>query len=1189
MASCSVLFLTILAVVALIVALQAHQKSRSTSVEVDRLRTALDALGRLVSELRTRPAQPQAAVPVQPPSTPAEPARPAAAPTPAPAPVQAPIPEAVPAPVLVAAKAPEPPRAQPQPLPPPPRPPAPAKAPAAPRTPFDWESLVGVKLFSWIAGVALVLAAIFFLKYGVEHGWLGPTVRATIGILVGTVLIVVCEMRVARNYKFTANAMLGAGIAILYATLFAMYALWHLAPAALVFGAMLLVTAVAVALSIRRDSIFISLLGLLGGFATPALLSTGENRAIGLFTYLLLLNIALAWVASIKRWPVLTAISIFLTAIYQWGWIAKFLTGAQLPLAAGIFLAFAAAAGGSLWVGRRDDSNQPTFDKAAVAGAALPLLFAVFGAAVPAYGARYNVLFGFLFLITCGLSIIAVRRGPQWLHLLGGVTALIVFTLWLIVSYQSVAWPAVLGWLFLFVVAQLVAAHFTDRPERTIAPLLMAMLPAFIGVERATAAPLLVFGAAFALLALMAAYAIVHDSGTVYFTASFFIVAAEGVWSARYLRPANVLEAFAIYGIFGIFFLGVPLIARRFGRFFATGKAMTLLVLASIGLLFFLAGGPIAGVTLWGLALLLAIINAGAIYEARSAAHPILAAGAILLSWIVLAVWCSSALTETTIVPGLAVVGGFALLALAGSAWASATSEARADFANATFLALGAHVFLILVASQKSLAFPPWPLFAVLFILDLAIGVTAIYVRRAPLMIAAMAISQMVLMIWSTNASVAPWPVVALIATLAICALAVTWFLISETFASAATVALFLGALTAMVAGQTASVAPFGPLLGAQAIIAAAILFVAWRKQWHELAVVAVPVTALATALSRAASPIGRLSFAAVMYALFLAYPLLLGSRAKRSIQPYLAAVLAGIPFFFFARRVMLDLNLDYAIGVLPLFQALLMMALLLQLLRIEVSGQRTLSRLALVAGAALAFITVAIPLQLEKQWITIGWALEAAALVWLFTRIPHRGLLVWSGVLFAAAFVRLAFNPAVFEYHPVSHTAIVNWYLYTYGVCAAAFFIGARLWPRKQKVRWPVQALSTGGTVLLFFLLNIEIADFYSVGRTLTFNFFSSSLAQDLTYTIGWAVFAIGMLITGLALNSRSTRVAAIVLLLVTVLKCFLHDLARLGGLYRVGSLLGLAISLVIVGVLLQKFVMMKEARLPPPAEEPL
>ncbi|HJT17970.1 MAG TPA: DUF2339 domain-containing protein, partial [Thermoanaerobaculia bacterium] len=394
-----------------------------------------------------------------------------------------------------------------------------------------------------------------------------------------------------------------------------------------------------------------------------------------------------------------------------------------------------------------------------------------------------------------------------------------------------------------------------------------------------------------------------------------------------------------------------------------------------------------------------------------------------------------------------------------------------------------------------------------------------------------------------------------------------------------AIVALLLCSVVAIVAGQVTAQPLFAPLLVAHALWLLGILFIAWRTEWHELAVLAVPFAAIGTQLARTQTPAGLLIFAAVIYAAFIAYPLLLGSRVKQSIHPYLAAVLASVPFFFFARRAIIDLHLSGYIGVLPLFQALLMIALLLRLLRIEAARERVLSRLALVAAGALAFITVAIPLQLEKQWITIGWALEAAALTWLYGRIRHAGLLAWSSALFAAVFIRLVFNPAVFAYHPVSHTPIVNWYLYTYGVCAAAFFTGAAMLNKEKQTRF-VPPLSACGTVLLFFVLNIEIADYYSTGRTLTFNFFSSSLAQDLTYTIGWALFAIGMLVAGLFLRSRATRVASIILLLATVLKCFLHDLARLGGLYRVGSLLGLALSLVIVGVLLQRFVLATAAQ---------
>lgn len=189
--------------------------------------------------------------------------------------------------------------------------------------------------------------------------------------------------------------------------------------------------------------------------------------------------------------------------------------------------------------------------------------------------------------------------------------------------------------------------------------------------------------------------------------------------------------------------------------------------------------------------------------------------------------------------------------------------------------------------------------------------------------------------------------------------------------------------------------------------------------------------------------------------------------------------------------------------------------------------------------------------------------------------------MLLWAQALLGVAFIRLALNPAVLSYHPKSEIPIVNWYLYAYLAVAAACFVAAHFFPRTMTKQ--IAGACAAGAALLFLLLNIEIADFYSHGSALTFNFFSSSLAQDLTYTIGWALFAVALLIAGITLRARPARVAAIVLLAATVLKCFLHDLDRLGGLYRVGSLLGLAISLVMVGVLLQKFVMARAI----PAEE--
>jgi uncharacterized membrane protein len=253
---------------------------------------------------------------------------------------------------------------------------------------------------------------------------------------------------------------------------------------------------------------------------------------------------------------------------------------------------------------------------------------------------------------------------------------------------------------------------------------------------------------------------------------------------------------------------------------------------------------------------------------------------------------------------------------------------------------------------------------------------------------------------------------------------------------------------------------------------------------------------------------------------------------------------------------------------------------LLRALLRIERAGQRDLTRLALVAGVALGFVTVAIPLQLRQQWITIGWALEGAALGWLYRRIPHRGLLYFGNALLATVFARLALNPDIFEYAPRGGLRIFNWYLYTYLISAIAFLAAGR-WlsttdDRVIGTTRSSQILPAAGVVLLFLLLNIEIADFYATGPTVAFRF-GVAVSQDLTYTIGWLAFGLILLGAGITIGSRAARLTAVALIAVTTLKCFLYDLGSLQGLYKVASLTGLALSLVIVALVLQRFVLSK------------
>lgn len=1094
-------------------------------------------------------------------------------------------------------------------------PPPPARGFRAP----DWESLVGVRLFSWIAGIALVIAAVSFLRYSVEQGLLGPPIRLAIGVVTGVALLVTSETRGRHRWSVTADAFAASGIAILFATFFAGSALWHLIPQVGTFALMVLVTAVAVLLAIRHDSLFIALLGLVGGFATPILLSTGEDRPIGLFGYLLVLNAGLAWVGRRRGWTVLIALSVGFTAIYQWGWVMKFLLDrpAELPIAVAVFLVFPVLVALTRLVPAREDGAAPRyFEETAATSALLPLLFALCFAWVPALGDHYVLLFVYLFLLDLGLAVIAVATRSALLHGAAALVTLLVFAGWLSSAYGAYAWPAVLGFVALFVlfylaapiVARRVNARMaeSDRPPVTLlgarvaAPLLLFTFPVLVFLEPAAASPLLPFAVMFALLVAIAVVALVESAGPLHFLGAFFAVVAEAVWSARHLAPERLHAALLLYGAFGVFHLAVPVVARRLQRRLEPGWSAPALLIASLGLLLFLAAGPVAHLALWGMAILLAILNLGLFFDMRPGRLSWLAGLGMVLSWIVIAVWWATAMVASLLLPALAIVGGFAVLLVGGNLWAERQSVDAAAARKGVYLGLVGHLFLLFVASQGALAAPPWPLLGVLFVLDLAILVAALYARRAELHVAAVVASQVVLAVWVWTAHRLPssglaWPEVGLLAALVVAGLSLVALPLARRRGAehvlfpAASAAALLGVLVVVAVAGTAGGEPLTAWLVVVGAVGLIVLSaVAGPRGWHWLPMVALAPYAVGTFGWMVASdhvhPEPRreaLVLSAVPYAIWLVYPVWQGARALRSRTPYVTAVLASGLFFLFARITISGSELDKVVGVLPVTQAALLVGLLAHLLRAEPSEGRDRGRLALVAGTALAFVTAAIPLQLDKQWITIGWGLEAAALAWLYRRVVHKGLLATSGGLSLAVVLRLSLNRAVLSYHPRGAHPIWNWYLYAYLVSAVALLLAATALAETDDRFAKLPALPrvssltrAGATVLLFLLLNIEIADYWSTGSEITFNF-SSGIAQDLTYTLGWAVFAIALLTVGIVRKSRGARLAALLLLVVTVAKCFLHDLWRLGGLYRVGSFVGLAVSLALVAVILQRFVL--------------
>ncbi len=79
------------------------------------------------------------------------------------------------------------------------------------------------------------------------------------------------------------------GVGVLYLSLWAAFQIYGLIPSAVAFLAMVIVTASTATLAIKQDAEILAAVALTGGFSTPLLLSTGQNREVQLFSYVALL------------------------------------------------------------------------------------------------------------------------------------------------------------------------------------------------------------------------------------------------------------------------------------------------------------------------------------------------------------------------------------------------------------------------------------------------------------------------------------------------------------------------------------------------------------------------------------------------------------------------------------------------------------------------------------------------------------------------------------------------------------------------------------------------------------------------------------------------------------------------------------------------------------------------------------
>ncbi|WP_437818551.1 DUF2339 domain-containing protein [Sorangium sp. So ce1078] len=193
------------------------------------------------------------------------------------------------------------------------------------------EEQLGLTWLTRAGAATFLLGALFFFKYASDNAWIGPLGRVAIGAATGAALLAAAEVLRERAKRRFVHALIGLGLAVLTASVWASAVLYELIPIPAAFAADTVVLLLGAALALRHRGEAILILSLVAGFLNPVVLSTGQDRPLALFGYLLLMTSVVHAVAAklgfrIAPWLALAGH----TALF-WGWYDRHFDASAPP------------------------------------------------------------------------------------------------------------------------------------------------------------------------------------------------------------------------------------------------------------------------------------------------------------------------------------------------------------------------------------------------------------------------------------------------------------------------------------------------------------------------------------------------------------------------------------------------------------------------------------------------------------------------------------------------------------------------------------------------------------------------------------------------------------------------------------------------------------------------------------------
>ncbi len=187
---------------------------------------------------------------------------------------------------------------------------------------LGFEETIGARWFSIIGIVVLVLGIAIGVKYAIDQNLIDETTRLVLGYLAGGIILTLALVYKKKYDVFSAILLSGA-MAVMFFTTYVGYSHYHFYSAPVAFFIMTVFTAFTVYAAHIYNYEIIALIGLVGGYAIPPLLSTGSGEIQYMFGFMLVLNLGVLILSFKKYWKFVNHVAYGLSWLIFAVWMAS--------------------------------------------------------------------------------------------------------------------------------------------------------------------------------------------------------------------------------------------------------------------------------------------------------------------------------------------------------------------------------------------------------------------------------------------------------------------------------------------------------------------------------------------------------------------------------------------------------------------------------------------------------------------------------------------------------------------------------------------------------------------------------------------------------------------------------------------------------------------------------------------------